>query len=173
MTLIAAPALDALTAALAEPDPRSAPAALAALVAATVGARLVTLMRLDPETGESTRILSSHPDVYPLGGRKPLPQNDWTRLVIDARQTFVANTPEAVARVLFDHEVIASLGCGACLNLPLVAAGRVVGTLNLLDAAGFFTPERVAAAERLALPALAVVLSGLLAESHAPAQTAH
>jgi len=34
--------------------------------------------------------------------------------------------------VFFDHELIASLGCGSILNLPVATGGRILGTLNVL-----------------------------------------
>ena len=83
-----------LSAALADPDPQAALAALEALVQATVGARLYTVMALDPATGMARRVRTSDPDTYPVGGEKPLPENRWTEIVIRARRTWVANTPE-------------------------------------------------------------------------------
>ena len=148
----------ALAAALADPDPGAALSALDALVQATVGARLFTVMAFDAATGISRRIWTNAPETYPVGGEKPLPENDWTRQVIHDRRLWVANTPAEVAAMLFDHETIAALGCGAALNLPVVVADRVIGTLNLLDAAGHFTPERLAAAESLRLPGAAVLM---------------
>ena len=112
-----------MSAALADPDPQAALAALAALVQATVGARLYTVMALDPDTGMARRVWTSDPDTYPVGGEKPLPENPWTEIVIRARRTWVANTPEEVAGLLFDHATIARLGCGAALNLPVTVGG--------------------------------------------------
>ena len=66
---------------------------------------------------------------------------------------FVANTIEDIAEVFPDHATIASLGCGSVLNLPVVLGGELVATVNLLDEAGHYAPDRVAAAEeRLAVP---------------------
>ena len=154
-----------LSAALADPDPQAALAALEALVQATVGARLYTVMALDPDKGMARRVWTSDPDTYPVGGEKPLPENRWTEIVIRARRTWVANTPEEVAELLFDHATIARLGCGAALNLPVTVGGRVIGTVNLLDRAGHFTPDRVAAAEALRLPAQAVLMRVALARA--------
>ena len=77
-------------------------------------------------------------------------------------KTFVANTIEEIAEVFPDHELIRSLGCESCLNLPIFINGEMRGTLNCLHEAGHYTPERVAAAETLK-PAGA--LAFLLAES--------
>ena len=48
-----------------------------------------------------------------------------------------------------DFELIRSLGCESALNLPVVVAGRVIGTVNLLHEEGYYTDERVAAAANL------------------------
>lgn len=152
----------ALADALADPDPAVALAALDALVQRRVGARLFTVMAFDATTGISRRIWTNAPEVYPVGGEKPLPQNDWTRQVIVQRRAWVANTPAEVAEMLFDHATIAALGCGAALNLPVVVADQVIGTLNLLDAAGHFTFARLAAAYTLRLPGAAVLLRARL-----------
>lgn len=152
----------ALADALADPDLTVALAAFDALVQRRVGARLFTVMAFDATTGISRRIWTNAPEVYPVGGEKPLPQNDWTRQVIVQRRAWVANTPAEVAEMLFDHATIAALGCAAALNLPVVVADQVIGTLNLLDAAGHFTPGRLAAAHTLRLPGAAVLLRARL-----------
>lgn len=153
-----------LTTALASGDVPAALTALMALERAVTGARLVTLMEYDAQTGESARIATNAPEVYPLGGRKPLPANRWTDLVIHGRRDWVANSPEEVAGLLFDHETIAALGCGACLNMVLAAGGQVLGTLNLLNPAGAWTPNRLQQAEALRLPALALLLARRLVQ---------
>ena len=147
-----------LAAALADPDPSAALAAFADLVHRTAPARLFTMMSLDPATGISRRVWTNAPQVYPVGGEKPLPDNRWTDIVIRQRRTWVANSLPEVAELLFDHETIASLGCGSALNLPVVVGGDVLGTVNLLDAEGWFTADRLAAVETLRLPACAVLM---------------
>lgn len=150
--------MDDLAIALASSDPTDTLAAFEALVQRSVGARLFTVMRFDAATGLSRRIWTNAPDVYPVGGEKPLPDNAWTAHVIYQRRDWVANTPAEVAAMLFDHETIASLGCGAALNMPVVVADQVLGTVNLLDAAGHFTPQRLTAAGDLRVPAAAALM---------------
>ena len=133
-----------------------------------VGARLFTVMVFDAEAGFSQRVHSSHPKDYPVSGVKPLSFGLWSRTVIDQRRTFVANSIEAIAEVFPDHELIRSLGCESVLNLPVVFADTVIGTINILDAPGFYTPDRVAKAETLAPFAAAALLAARLAAS-APA----
>lgn len=130
--------------------------ALDELAQATVGHRLFTVTTVDEPAALVRRAYSSRPAEYATSGTKPLKGNtgDWFETVFNQRRTFVANTIEDIARVFPDHELIASLGCGSVINLPIVLAGNLVATVNLLDAAGAYTPEVALAAEtRLAIPA--------------------
>jgi hypothetical protein len=114
------------------------------------GARLFTVTVLDPAAGLARRAYTSHPDDYPTSGTKPIPENAWTARVIGAGRSFVANTTAEFAPYFPDHALINSLGCEAALNIPVTdPAGRVVGTVNILDAEGHFTPARVARLEAL------------------------
>ena len=148
-----------LAQAIADPNqPDAAYAGLEALVNETIGIKLFTLMELDFARGVAKRTYSNMPDAYPSSGEKPMQPGRWSETVEDRQQTFVANTIEEIAEVFPDHELIQSLGCESCLNLPIVAGGRLLGTLNCLNVAGHFTPERVAAAQTLKLPGAAVFL---------------
>ncbi len=121
-----------------------------------------------PVTGEAERIWTNHPDAYPVSGRKPFQPNRWTATVLDRHETFVANTYEGIKEVFGDHELIRSLGCESVMNLPAIAGGRVLGTVNCLDAAGHWTPQRLADSEALRLPATAVFLFHLMASEMRP-----
>lgn len=148
-----------LAQAIADPNqPAAAYAGLEALVNETIGIKLFTLMELDFDRGVATRTYSNMPDAYPSSGEKPMLSGRWSEIVKGRQETFVANTIEEIAEVFSDHELIQSLGCESCLNLPIVAEGRLLGTLNCLNVAGHFTPERVAAADMLKLPGAAVFL---------------
>ncbi|MHA3915492.1 GAF domain-containing protein [Halovulum sp. GXIMD14793] len=137
--------------------------ALEALVDKTIGVKLFTLMGIDSERGVARRNYSNMPDAYATSGEKPIENNPWTEQVQGRQETFVANSIEEIAAVFPDHELIKSLGCESCLNLPIVVNGSVIGTLNCLHNAGHFTPERVAKAERLKQPgALAFLLNDYL-----------
>jgi hypothetical protein len=155
--------------AAAEDQPATALAALGRLAETVTGARLVTLMTVDPAGGEAERIYTNMPDAFPLAGRKPMNPTHWRRTVIDRKAIFVANSIEAIAEVFPDHPTILSLGCESVMNLPAVVRGRVLGTLNCLGGRGHFTPDRLARAEALRLPAAAVFLLHLLLTKGAPA----
>ena len=139
-------------------QPGAAFDALCRLAQETVGAKLFTVMTFESETGMARRSYSNMPEDYPVSGTKPANETDWSRQVLRDRQTFVANDLEGIRAVFYDHELIDALGCQSVMNLPIVVADRVIGTINCLHEAGHYTDERVAAAEALRLPGAACLL---------------
>jgi GAF domain-containing protein len=115
-------------------------------------------MTFDARSREAQRIFSNMPDAYPELGTKPVNETWWTDHVLDGHKTFVANDIDAIAEVFPDHELIASLGCQSVINVPIIINGAVFGTINCLDEAGHYTPERVAASDALKLPGAAAFL---------------
>lgn len=146
--------------AIAEPgQPETAFAALSELVASEIGAKLFTVMTFDEASGLARRRWSNMSQAYPPGGTKPMLRDKWSAQVLDRQEPFVANDIGTIAEVFADHELIASLGCESCLNLPIVVGGEVIGTLNCLNKAGHYTPERVARAqETLSVPGATCLL---------------
>jgi GAF domain-containing protein len=132
--------------------------ALCAMTQEIVGAKLFTVMTSDRVQRVNARVYSNIPDAYPVSGTKPANETDWSRQVIDEKRTFVANDIEGIAAVFGDWELIRSLGCESVMNVPILIDGEVAGTINCLDVAGHYTPERVAAAEALKLPGLVCLL---------------
>jgi len=113
----------------------------------SAGARLFTVTVLDRAAGLARRAYTSHPVDYPASGTKPLRSDAWSDHVIGDGHSFVANSTPEFALYFSDHALINALGCAAAMNIPVPDdSGQVVGTVNILDAAGHFTPER---AERL------------------------
>ncbi|MCC0013969.1 MAG: GAF domain-containing protein [Rhodobiaceae bacterium] len=149
-----------LASALASADnqPRTTFEALCAFAQQTVGAKLFTLMTFEARTRGAQRVFSNMPDAYPELGTKPLNETWWSDHVLDGHKTFVANDIDAIAEVFPDYELIASLGCQSVINVPIVVSGAVYGTINCLDEAGYYTPERVAASDALKLPGAAAFL---------------
>lgn len=132
--------------------------ALQALTKDVVGVKLFTVMTRDSKEGVASRIYSNMPDAYPVSGTKPANETDWTRQVIGEKRTFVANDIDAIAQVFDDFELIRSLGCESVINVPIIVGGEVMGTINCLHEAGYYTPERVQAAEALKLPGAVCLL---------------
>lgn len=126
-----------------------------------LGTRLFTVTAHDFDAMLFRRLCSSHPVEYPATGTKPMEQDAWFDLCITRGQTFVANTPDAFAALFFDHALITSMGLGSAVNIPVLAGGIVVGTVNLLAEEGHFTANRLAAYHAIVArhaPALAALL---------------
>src|SRR5687767_1173352 len=113
--------------------PEAAFAALHRLAEALVGVRLFTVMTVDRAAGLARRAYTSDPVSYPATGTKPIEMNPWFEVVVGRHEMFVANTLADIAKVFGDHELIGSLGCGSVVNLPVLRAGALVATVNLLD----------------------------------------
>lgn len=129
--------------------------ALSALAAETVGYRLFTVTTVDMKKGLAQRLFTSHPAEYPVSGTKPIHRDRWFDIVHGEGRTFVANTLAEIAGHFPDHGLIASLGCGSVVNIPVVLGGELVATVNLPHQEQWYTPERVALAQQvLALPAM-------------------
>ncbi|KGM34726.1 hypothetical protein P409_08630 [Inquilinus limosus MP06] len=140
-----ASAIAALAAAHAEPgQPQALFRAADAAYRALLGHRLFTIMALRADTAEAERVYTNDA-AYPVTGRKPMQENRWSAQVIGRREVFLARTLAEIAEVFPDHELIGSLGCGAVLNFPVLYDGKVLGTVNVLDAEGRYDE---AAAER-------------------------
>ena len=158
------PDYSAFTKAVAEDgaQPEATFAALWQLTRDVVGVKLFTVMTHDGKKGVASRIFSNMPDAYPVSGTKPANVTDWSRQVIEKKQTFVANDIEGIREVFDDHELIQSLGCESVINVPIVVGGEVLGTINCLHEAGFYTNDKVEAAEALKLPgAICLLLTRL------------
>jgi hypothetical protein len=131
-------------------DPDAVFAALHRAAQQACGAKLFTVTVLDPAAGLARRAYTSHPVDYPTSGTKPIQPNAWTAQVIEGGRSFVANSTAEFAPYFGDHALINALGCEAAMNIPVSdEGGRVVATVNILDAAGHFTPARVARLEGL------------------------
>ncbi len=116
-----------------------------------VGVILFTVLAFTHGGSRMERIYSSHPREYPVGGWKDVAtevSDEWIAISRDSDRTFLAAAPEEVEAIFADSALIASLGVGSILNVPLRRAdGSNWGTVNLCGAAGTYTPERVARAE--------------------------
>lgn len=126
-------------------------------LAEAVGHRLYTVTCLLAGGREVERIHSTRPDVYPVGGRKPVLPNAYTERVRREMKPFLATSPAGFAPLFPDHETITGMGLGCVMNLPLVFGGEVLATVNLLDREGAYGERHVEPALTIArqiLPAL-------------------
>ncbi|MEM7303559.1 MAG: GAF domain-containing protein [Pseudomonadota bacterium] len=110
-----------------------------------IGHKLFTLMVIDHKTEEAARVYSSAPEAYPVKGRKPLGTlTGWGHHVISEAKPYIGRNADDIRTVFPDHETIASLGCASVLNLPVIANGSTIGTVNLLHEAEWYNEEHVA-----------------------------
>lgn len=142
-----------------ETGPQKPWQALQALAQQIVGAKLFTVTTVDLDAEVARRLYTNMPEAYPVSGTKPITVDLWFEQVVIGKQLFVANTLEAIAGHFPDWELIGSLGCRSCINMPVFVRGKVLGTVNMLDVEGHFTPERVALVEHLRIPAIAAFLA--------------
>lgn len=96
-----------------------------------VGFRLFTLLVVDGT--EVARIYSSDPEAYPVSGRKKMQSSPWGDHVLIGHKAWLGRTQDDIKWAFYDHDLIASLGCGCCINIPVIYDGTLLGTMNLLD----------------------------------------
>lgn len=123
-----------------------------------VGHRLYSVTVMLAGGREVERIHSTMPDVYPVGGRKPVLPNAYTERVRVEMKPFLAKTPAEFAPLFPDHETITGLGLGCVMNLPIIFAGNVLGTVNLLDREGAYDERHVEPAMTIARQILPVLV---------------
>ncbi|MET0605200.1 MAG: GAF domain-containing protein [Beijerinckiaceae bacterium] len=113
-----------------------------------IGHKLFTLLYVDG--AEVARIYSSNGKAYPVAGRKPMNQTAWAEVVLHGKRPWLGRTMAEIRWAFFDHELIQSLGCGACINVPVIYDAAVIGTMNILDAEGAYDETSVAKVSHLA-----------------------
>lgn len=153
-------------------DHRPAPDVFDRLCAGALarGCLLFTITATDASLSAFDRRYTSHPVEYPVSGTKPVERDAWFDQVIIRRQSFVANTPAEFETLFYDHALITSMGLGSCLNIPLFAGERVLGTVNFLAGAHHFTPERLEAYHAMTRAAGPALAEALKAEGRKPAE---
>lgn len=115
-----------------------------------VGHRLFTMMVLARDGVKVRRVYSSRPDVYPVGGFKTHRQTPWGRQVLGEGRPYIGRNADDIRWGFADADQIFSLGCESILNLPVKWDGRVLGTLNLLERAGFYDAKHLVQARPFA-----------------------
>jgi len=139
-------------------DPAETGAALHELAEALIGVRLFTLTAINLDAGHVRRVYSSHPDVFPLLGTKPIVMDDWFRAMQTERRITAINTAAGMEGNFPDLALIRELGCNASISIPVMAGNQLLGTINALDAEGRYDTDAIAKAADLIIPATAVFL---------------
>ena len=115
-------------------------------LSASAGSLLTTASVYDLAQMRSRRVWTDDATAYPTGNFKRLDRNTYFETVIEGCRPFSSTTIEEIATVFFDWQKIQGLGFESNLNLPAVADGQVIGTINLLHRKGHFTADKVALA---------------------------
>ncbi|MET3896837.1 hypothetical protein ABIB57_000761 [Devosia sp. UYZn731] len=139
-------------------DPIEVGAALHRLAEAVIGVKVFTLTAINMEAGHVRRVYSSHEDVYPLLGTKPLEIDDWFERMRTERAIDVINTAAGMEGNFGDLDLIRTLGCNASISVPAMAGNELLGTINALDAEGRYTADKAEAAQALIVPAVVTFL---------------
>jgi hypothetical protein len=132
--------------------------ALHDLASTIIPARLFTLTAINMAAMQVRRVYSSHPDVYPLLGTKPIVMDDWFEAMQTERRITAINTAAGMEGQFPDLALIRSLGCNSSLSIPIMAGNELLGTINALDAEGSYPVTAMKDAADLIIPATAVFL---------------
>lgn len=135
----------------------------AAAAADRLSTILFTVTVLTPDGEEVSRVYSSHPEVYAVGGRKRMdPAHTspiWRELVVGDQHAFLGADRGAVRDFFVDWATIESLGCGAIVNTPVVDEGATIGSINFLGAEGSLDEGSVEIAMEVTQRATAAVIA--------------
>ena len=127
---------------LAEPgQPSRIYAALDMVLGEEIGHKLLTLLCVDGT--DMARVYSTQPIAYPVHGRKRMGPTPWGEKVLKNREPFLGTSRDAIVWAFFDHELIASLGLGSVITVPVVYDGTALGSINLLHEEHFYKAEHV------------------------------
>ena len=138
--------------------------AVDAALEATVGHRLFTLLYVAPGGRRVKRLYSNKPREYPVGGYKEITHSPWQKHVIEEQRPWIGYNAQDIEWAFFDHALIKSLGCESAINVSVVYAGRLLGTMSLLDAANHYREEDVARIEPYAALLIGPFLDAIAAD---------
>jgi len=128
-----------------DPQPERGLRTLAATLAERIGWRLCTVLILDHSQGLSWRCFSSHPEIYPTGGTKPIRKDsDFFAAVVESGQPRICADRAACENAFPDYALIRSLQCESAVNMPVRWNGQTIASLNLLHEAGWYRQDMLA-----------------------------
>jgi hypothetical protein len=140
-------------------DRAAAWAAIDGLVARLYDRKLFTALNHLVATAEVERLYSSNPAAYPVGGRKQKQDTHWGKKTIDEGLLYICHGPADIERTFFDHALIASLGVGGMVNVPVMFGGTCVASLSISAADDRFSEADGPALEIIAGLSLPLILA--------------
>ncbi len=131
MTAITLEDVQRVMALTARNDAATAWGAIDALLLRLYDRKLFTALNHLVATAEVERLFSSHPAAYPVGGRKQKQDTHWGKKTIDEGLLYICHGPADIERTFFDHALIASLGVGGMVNVPVMFGATCVASLSI------------------------------------------
>ena len=136
---MAASSFAELTKAVTQPgQPHSTFQAFDKICAEEFGHRLFTILAWQTGSEELERVYTSRPVEYPTSARKRMGPTAWGSHVLRGGHPWFGETMDDIRWAFPDHQLIESLGCASCLNVPVRWNGTVLGAVNVLDAEGAY-----------------------------------
>mgnify|MGYP001294210159 CR=1 FL=1 len=120
---------------------------MAELFSDEIGFKLLTFTVLERNYKFAKRFFSSDEGKYPVGGTKPIPENNWAKTTICERKSFIGNNKVEIEKYFFDHKIITDLGCASIINQVILYDARTIGTVNILNEEQYFIAEHAKKAE--------------------------
>lgn len=90
------------------------------------GVKLFTVSALSSDGADMIRAYTSDEAAYATGGRKPAG-------LVDPDDGPVLHPRASIEANFADKELIFALGCTACINVPIIEDGTLIGSVNFLD----------------------------------------
>ena len=106
-----------------------------------IGCKLFTLTVMHPNDKFVTRVYSSNVKIYPVGGKKKIPNNYWADVTIKQKKSFIGNNKKQIQKYFSDYRIITDLGCESILNQVVIFNNKTIGTMNLLDVENHFNKK--------------------------------
>ena len=141
-------------------DPHDVFDAVDASLQRVAGHRLLTILVYNDAFTIATRLYSSEPATYLVGVSDPVASNEWADVVLHHGLPYVGHREDDLATVFEHHERLALLGLGSVINMPIRWRGRVLGTLNMLDAQGCYAHLDIDVVKIIAHMTLPALLAG-------------
>jgi len=128
--------LDLYAALASAAQPNDVYLAVQRVLAERLGFGLFTLLVCTDDVTQVRRVHTSNSQAYPVAGLKQMGTTPWGDRVLKNQLCYLTGDAKGILWAFPDHALIASLGLASAINVPLVAMGKVLGTINVLDAAG-------------------------------------
>ena len=117
---------------------------------ASVGYKLFTILGFEHSYRIVSRLYSSDPENFVVGGHKVLGNTEWGREVLINGNILIAEHQADLVRIFPDHDLLLEMGLGSAANIPVKIGGKTFAMLNMLHEDGFYSAEKIAPAMQIA-----------------------